>query len=179
MNGFEALIAELLCDEGYWIRSSVKVALTKDDKRAIGRPSSPRWEIDLVAYHAPENRVMAVECKSYLDNPGVNLADIQGGRYASRYKLFTEPVVREVVLSRLASDLVSDGFCSPDPAVSLALAVGRLRSDPDTTRAHFDENGWVLLDPQWIHERLNAVSDGGYTDSIAAMVAKVLLRAPI
>ena len=74
MQGFEALIAEILEAEGYWVRRGHKVGLTKEDKQEIGRPSSPRWEIDVLGYRAPENLVLAVECKSYLDSPGVNLA---------------------------------------------------------------------------------------------------------
>jgi len=94
MHAFEELIAEILEANGYWVRHSFKVALTREDKLSIGRPSSPRWEIDILAYRAPENRVLAVECKSYLDSPGVDLTDLQGGRYAARYKLFTEPQLR-------------------------------------------------------------------------------------
>jgi len=50
MNAFEALIALLLRRQGYWVQTSFKVKLTKAEKRRIGRPSSPRWELDLVAY---------------------------------------------------------------------------------------------------------------------------------
>jgi hypothetical protein len=83
MHGFESLVAEILETEGYWVRRGYKVELTKGEKRAIGRRSSPRWEIDLLAYDAAENTVLAVECKSYLDSPGVDLADLRGGRCAT------------------------------------------------------------------------------------------------
>jgi len=36
--------------DGYWVRTSVKVDLTKEEKVQIGRPSSPRWELDIVGY---------------------------------------------------------------------------------------------------------------------------------
>jgi hypothetical protein len=71
MDAFENLMGLLLRREGHWTASSVKVDLTKDQKRAVSRPSSPRWEIDLVAYRGSTNELLAVECKSFLDSPGV------------------------------------------------------------------------------------------------------------
>lgn len=174
MNGFEELVGGLLEAEGYWIQHSFKVSLTKDEKREIGRPSSPRWEIDLLAYSAPENVVLAVECKSYLDSPGVDLADVQGGRYADRYKLFTDPVLRGVVFRRLVLELTQSRYCPPNPTVKLALAAGRLKSDPERVRAYFRDHDWLLFDPEWISQQLRASARRGYTDSVAVMVAKLL-----
>ena len=73
MDAFEQLVSEILWMEGLWVRTSVKVLITKDEKRLIGRPSSPRWEIDIVAYSGRDNLLYAVECKSYLDSRGVRL----------------------------------------------------------------------------------------------------------
>jgi hypothetical protein len=176
MQGFEAVIAEILEAEGYWVRRGHKVSLTKAEKRKIGRPSSPRWEIDVLGYRAPENLIIAVECKSYLDSPGVNLADIQGGRYAGRYKLFTEPKLRQVVFRRLGQELVKMGLASTNPTVRLALAAGRVQSNPAALQTYFDKNGWLLFDPDWIRQRLTASAKTGYTDSVGVMVAKMLLK---
>jgi hypothetical protein len=66
MDAFENLIAMLLRRDGYWTTTSVKVELTKDEKKSINRPSNPRWEIDVVAYKGATNQILAVECKSYL-----------------------------------------------------------------------------------------------------------------
>jgi len=38
MDAFEHLVSEILWLEGYWVRSSVKVDLTKEEKRA-NRPA--------------------------------------------------------------------------------------------------------------------------------------------
>jgi hypothetical protein len=73
MDAFEQLVSEILWMEGYWVRTSVKVELTKDEKRKIGRPSSPRWELDIVAYSGRDNLLKIIECKSYLDSRGVAL----------------------------------------------------------------------------------------------------------
>jgi hypothetical protein len=52
MDAFESVIAMLLRREGYWIHPSFKVELTKEEKRQVGKHSTPRWEIDLIAYNA-------------------------------------------------------------------------------------------------------------------------------
>ncbi len=71
MDAFESLISMLLRHEGYWTTPSFKVELTPADKAKIGRESSPRWEIDLVAYKPSTDELLAVECKSLLDSTGV------------------------------------------------------------------------------------------------------------
>jgi hypothetical protein len=176
MDGFEILVAEILHGEGFWIRQNVKVPLTKEEKERIQRPSCPRWEIDVLAYRAPSNEILAVECKSYLDSPGVDLADLKGGRYAGRYKLFNEPLLRQVVFDRLRMDFVERGLCAEPPTVKLALAVGRIRSDRSALKQHFEVNDWKLFDPDWIRERIEKAAAGGYVNSVASMVAKLILR---
>src|SRR5258708_36327349 len=96
MDAFEQVVGEILWREGYSVRTSVKVELTKEEKRAIDLPSSPRWELDVVAYKASENHMLVVECKSYLDSPGVKLHGFDGSneKAASRFKLFNKPKLR-------------------------------------------------------------------------------------
>jgi hypothetical protein len=50
MDAFESVISMLLRHDGYWTIPSFKVELTKADKARISLPSSPRREIDLIAY---------------------------------------------------------------------------------------------------------------------------------
>lgn len=64
MDAFERVVASLLEREGFWIRSSLKVELTKAENVEIRRPSSPRWELDVVGYRASDNEFRIVECKS-------------------------------------------------------------------------------------------------------------------
>jgi len=107
VDAFEAVVAMVLEGQGYWVRTSYKVALTKPEKVEIGRPSSPRWELDVVAYKPAENRLLVVECKSYLDSSGVSYrgfrTDEQEG--TGRYKLFNESKTWEVVSRRLFQQL--------------------------------------------------------------------------
>jgi hypothetical protein len=176
LQAFEMLVGEILEAEGYWVRRSFKIALTKQEKVLIGRPSSPRWEIDLVAFKPEHNIVLAVECKSYLDSPGVDLADIQGGKNGGRYKLFNEPVLREVILGALARDLVQRGLCSAMPKVQLALAAGRIRSASNELRQYFSQQAWTLFDREWLVKRIRTLAEGGYENSPALMAAKLILR---
>lgn len=180
MDAFEQLVSEILWMQGYWVRSSVKVALTKEEKRAINRHSSPRWEIDIVAYKAGENMLRVVECKSYLDSTGVRASAFDGSKEeeAKRYKLFTEPGLRDVVLKRLALQLAECGACRPEPTIRLALACGNIRNDNDreAIRAHFKAQDWDLWDEGWLRARLKEMAGRGYENQVSAVVAKLLLR---
>lgn len=180
MDAFEQLVGNLLGSEGYWVKRSIKVALTKEDKARIGRTSSPRWEIDVVAYHATQNRLLAIECKSYLDSGGVHAAHFDAGsRYAHRYKLFHEPVLRETVLARLKQQCVAEGYCPADADISLGLAYGHATPHNDALiRDYFCANGWLLFGPDWLRTHLQRIATGSYENSMAAIVAKLLLRSP-
>jgi hypothetical protein len=142
LDAFEQLVSEILWMSGYWVRTSVKVELTKEEKREIGRHSSPRWELDIVGYSARENILRVVECKSYLDSTGVRGSAFDGSNpdHAKRYKLFNEPELRRVVFNRLALQFTEIDACRPAPDIPLALACGRIRNETDraTIRAHFE-----------------------------------------
>src|SRR6266481_2835604 len=103
MNSFENLVATVLRRQGWWIHVNYKVELTREDKREIELPSVPRWELDLVGYKADTNTVRFIECKSYLDSPGVRYAafeDPPDTVHAQRLKLFVKPELRRVVFAR-------------------------------------------------------------------------------
>jgi len=180
MDAFESLVASLLEREGFWVRSCVRVELSKEDKRFIGRPSSPRWELDLVAYKGGTNELRLVECKSYLDSRGVTVSAVDGSdqRYAPRFKLFNEAPLREVIFRRLASQMREQGSTLPDPQVTLCLVAGKIASDHDRQllREHFDKNGWLLWDDEWLRNALEKIACGGYENQIADVVAKIIHR---
>ena len=180
MDSLEQVVAELLWIEGYWVRTSVKVDWTKDEKRSVGLPSAPRWELDIVAYKAGENLLRIVECKSYLDSPGVALASLNGtdAKSAKRYKLFTNPDLRHVIFNRLALQFEASGACLQNPTIKFALACGRIKSDSDRSglHRHFEQNGWDLWDEPWLRDRLKTMAKGAYENQVSAVVAKLLLR---
>lgn len=180
MDAFEQLVSEILWMEGYWVRTSVKVELTKEEKRKIGKPSSPRWEIDVVAYSGRDKLLRIVECKSYLDSRGVTLRALDGSdkKLAKRFKLFSDDSLREVVFERLRQQLAMSGACPFDTEVKLCLACARIATDKDREELHkyFFKKGWDLWDESWLRERLKHRAGGGYENEVSAVVAKLLLR---
>lgn len=64
-----------------------------EDKAAIGKPSSPRWELDVVADDVRDNVIHVIDCKSDFDNAGVGARWLKDDRPASRaefLKLFAD-----------------------------------------------------------------------------------------
>jgi len=178
MDSFDQVVATILDRAGYWVRTSVKVNLTREDKHAIGRPSAPRWEIDVVAYSGRENELLVVECKSYLDSAGVRATSFDGPKAAdeTRYKLFSDETLRRVVLSRLETQLVEQGFCPAGTKARLCLAAGNIYGDPAGLRAIFAARGWELFERSWLVAGLEALARESYENSVASVVAKLLLR---
>lgn len=183
MDAFEQVVSEILWMEGYWVRTSVKVNLTKEEKVLIGRPSSPRWELDIVGYSGRDNVLRVVECKSYLDSRGVVLRAFDGSdaKSAERYKLFSDDNLRAVVFDRLRIQLADCGACAPDAAVKLCLACGRIATtaDRDGLHRHFEAKRWELWDENWLRDRLQKTAEGGYENQVSAVVAKLLLRGKV
>ena len=180
MDAFEQVVSEILWMEGFWVRTSLKVDLTKEEKVRIGRPSSPRWELDIVGYSGRNNTLRVVECKSYLDSRGVALRAFDGtdAKFAERFKLFSDDNLRCVVFERLRKQLAECGACAPDAAVKLCLACGRIATNADREglHKHFSEKGWELWDEKWLKEKLQLMSERGYENQVSAVVAKLLLR---
>jgi hypothetical protein len=167
----------LLKREGYWTATAVKVELTKEQKRAIGVATTPRWELDVVAYRGSTNELLAVECKSFLDSKGVIF---RNGEFdpPKRYKLFSNETTRRVVLAKLADQLVATSACAPNPKVTLCLATGKIASTSERHQMseHFAKHNWRLLDEDWIYSRLEAAATAGFENDVAHVVAKLIIR---
>jgi hypothetical protein len=180
VDAFEQVVSEILWMEGYWVRTSVKVDLTKEEKRLIGRHSSPRWELDIVAYSGRDNLLRVIECKSYIDSVGVRASAFDGSspEHAKRYKLFNEPVLRRVVFNRLCLQMAESGACRPAAEIRLSLACGKIKNKTDriAIRSHFVNQGWELWDEEWLQKRLRLMSEHGYENQVSAVVAKLILR---
>lgn len=167
----------LLRRDGYWTATSVKVDLTKEEKRLIGKASSPRWEIDVVAYKGSVNEILAVECKSFLDSIGVKFCNGQFDPETT-YKLFCNEMLRDTVLNRLKLQLSESGACAKNPRAQLCMAVGHIasRTDRIELKRYFEMHGWRLFDEAWINEKLHDAADTSFENDIAHVVAKLLLR---
>lgn len=180
MDAFEQVVSEILWMKGLWIRTSVKVELTPDDKKDIGKTTSPRWELDIVAYSGRDNLLYVVECKSYLNSRGVTFAGLSDtdSATASRYKLFVDEKLREVVFKRLRAQLTKNGFCPPIPSnnVRLCLACGHIASKDNRSklRKHFEDRKWELWDEEWLRENLDKMAKSPYENQVSHVVAKLL-----
>jgi hypothetical protein len=183
VDAFEQVVSEILWKQGFWVRQSVKVELTKKEKIAIGRPSSPRWELDIVAYCGRSNLLRVVECKSYIDSRGVAFRAFDGSDegFAKRFKLFGEAHLRKVVFGRLCKQLAESGACRSKPRVKLCLACGRIASDIDREKLkkHFRQKGWELWDEPWLEKHLRHMAASGYENQVSAVVAKLLVRGKV
>tara|TARA_R110001592_G_C13170896_1_gene749824 strand:+ start:1082 stop:1621 length:540 start_codon:yes stop_codon:yes gene_type:complete len=176
---FEGIIKTLLEHEGYWVRQSFKVNLTKQEKRDIGKPSIPRPEIDILAFKPNGNYVIAIEAKSHLDSPGVNISELEE-EYETpqgRYKLFTCENYRNIVFSRLKQDLIELGMGTPETTIGLGLAAGNVyQSKSDEIRSLLDANGWEFLSPEDIRKKVTDLAEKGYENEPSIITAKILMR---
>ncbi len=140
MDAVESLVSILLSHDGYWTTPSFKVKLTVDDRLKIGRPSSPRWELDLIAYKGSTNELLAVECKSLLDSTGVTFLQ-RTFRAGRSVQTFNDKVLRSVVLKRFVKQLQESGSCAESPEMTLCIAIGKIagRSDREGVGSPFCE----------------------------------------
>jgi len=179
MEYFETIIKTLLEHEGYWVRQSFKVNLTKQEKKQIGKPSVPRPEIDLLALKPKSQEVLVLEAKSHFDSPGVRLADIQEEFQIpeGRYKLFTCTNYRNVVLNRLRQDLRNLGMVSGGIKMKLGLVAGHIFQDrSENIRNYFVSRGWFFWSPEDVRDKVNALAAKGYENEPAIITAKILMR---
>ena len=177
MDAFEHVVAELFWARGYWVRTSVKVNVTKAEKASVGNPYMPNPEIDLVTYSGGKDRLLALECKSYFDSRGVTYAEVCGSKQSKTYKLFRKPELREMVLNRLQIQLVEQGFCRPGVMTQLDMIAGKVSGkDEPKLLELFEEQDWVFRGPQWGREELSKLAATGYESQISTVVTKILLR---
>jgi hypothetical protein len=179
MNYFETLVQTLLEVEGYWTRAAYKVNLDGTEKKATGKHSIPRPELDVLALDFLNNEVLVMEVKSYLDSPGVKLAELskRHEKATGRYKLFTCDRYREIVFARLAADLHCCGMADASTKIRLGLAAGKVyQGQTDEIRALSDKRGWVFWSPADIKTKVTALAESRYENNAAIMTAKVLLR---
>ena len=179
MDHFESIIKTLLEAEGYWVRQSFKVNLTKEEKRQIGKPSIPRPEIDLLALHFTRNEVLVFEAKSFLDSPGVKLADLQENHEIpkGRYKLFTCERYRSIVFKRLVEDLILYGMVNSTTKLSFGLAAGNVyQGQSAAIREFMSKKKWFFWSPEDIKSKVTALASQGYENNVAIITAKILMR---
>jgi len=179
MDQFESIVATLLEANGYWVRRSFKVNVTKDEKRQIGKPSIPRPEIDLLALRFDKNELLALEVKSYFDSNGVKLSALQKQHDEPQgpYKLFTSDRYRSIVLARLKQDLIASGMTCSETTIHLGLAAGKVyQGKSEQIRSYMESRNWLFWSPEDVKQQVERLAECGYANDIATLTAKILLR---
>jgi len=180
VNAFENIITQYLEEKGYWVRQSVKVDISKEDKRALDLPTMPRPEIDLVALNVKENELLLIEAKSLLDSYGVYFEAVSDEKdeLAKRYRLFTNSKFRDILTKRLREEYLKQGLINENTKINYALAAGHIHSAADESkiRDYFSQQGWKLFSPKEIKEKIVELSEKGWENNLATMTAKLILK---
>jgi hypothetical protein len=179
MDAFEEIVANIFRRDHYWTCISYKVKLTKEVKKLLNNPSMPRPEIDVLAYRPSENRLLWIECKSYLDSVGVKVDHFTGDNPGARaQKMFNNDALREAVTKALVAQLQEEGLVLSEPQVHYCLVAGKIASNKDRAALHtyFDGKGWLLFDETWLQKKLVSLAELGYENDTAIMVAKLFIR---
>ena len=179
MDHFENIAKILLENEGYWVRSSVKVNLTKEEKARTEKPTIPRPEIDLLAYRPGDSEIVAIEVKSFFDSSGVALASLteEHDVATGKYKLLTSESYRNIVIHRLQKDLVFKKYLDKSLPVRLGLIAGNVKNgDEDAISQFAKKKGWFYWSPINVKERVVQLAAEGYENEAIYIAAKILLR---
>jgi hypothetical protein len=179
MNAFETIAARFFEVDGYWTRVGVKLDISKAEKAAIGNPSMPRPEIDVVCWKPAANELLIVECKSYLDSDGVRFEHFHGTEVRDDvFKVLNRPRLRELVVTALVRQLRNEGLLAgDDPLVRFVVVAGKIYSDhEDRIRTIFDRNGWTLITPRELAAGVRRFASRGYENDLLTVVTKLLER---
>jgi hypothetical protein len=180
MNAFEHIASRFFEAQGYWTRIGLKIVITKEEKRALGNPSMPRPEIDVVAFKPGPNELLIVECKSYLDSNGVCVENFVGDNstHKNRLKLFNRDDLRQLITKKLITQLREENLLLPEnPSVRYALVAGKIKAGHDLRLSQiFEDNRWMLVTPADLAKGLRKFAERGYEDDIVTMVVKILER---
>jgi len=184
MDYFEDTVKTILEREGYWVRQSFKVELTRDEKLEVmqdpRRASIPRVEVDLLVFDAQKNNVLVLEVKSLINSLGVQIKELKEEHEIpqGRYKLFTSANYKRVVFKRLKSQLMQLQMASETTTLQLGLAAGKVHRWGETS-AEFDklfkQNDWEFWSPQLIKSKLEKMAGDGYENNPTVLAAKILL----
>jgi len=180
MDAFEVVAAKIFDVRGYWTRIGVKVNLTKEQKKALGNPSMPRPEIDVVAFKPSENKLLIVECKSYLDSYGVRTTDFgnAGSKGQKRFKIFNNSALRKMVVKVLLAQLrEGQMLLDAEPEIQFVLVAGKIYGDHEAElNKLFKRRGWWLVPPSEIAESIREFAKRGYENEVVTIVTKILER---
>jgi len=179
MDYFENIVMKIIEMDNKWVKQSVKVNLTKEEKRKVGKHSIPRPEIDIVSYKVCDNTLELWEVKSFLDSRGVMFDEVNKRYDISQgiYKILTSDRYRKIVTKRLVEDWVKKGLILPNPEVKVGLAAGKLeRKNESKITDYFARRGWLHMTPKDIYEGLKRLEKSRYENDPYIIASKIIFR---
>ncbi len=173
MDAFESIIAQVLENDGYWVKQSVKVELTPNEKEYVGiGRTSPTPEIDLVAFKG--NELILFEVKSFLDSDGVKLNGITGVDLvdAKKYKIINNEAYKSTILEKIKTSM----HMSEHVKIKFGLAAGNIfERDRLSIINYFNNNSsLVLITPETIARKLIKFNHNVYINDAVTMTIKLL-----
>jgi Holliday junction resolvase-like predicted endonuclease len=179
MNAFEEIVKQFLEEKGYWVKASVKVDISKQDKVKIGKYSTPRPEIDLVALNARKNELLLVEVKSLFWSYGVWYEAVIGQEKGKeRYRMFWDTNYRDIVTTKLKEEFLDRGLINEKTRIKFALAAGHIHypEDEQRIREYFSQQKekWILFSPKDIRDEIKKLSKKGWEDNLLTIATKLI-----
>lgn len=179
MDAFEQIVGILLENDKYWVRHSVKVNLTKEEKVKINKPSTPRPEIDIVAYDVVQNILFLLEAKSFLDSGGVVYEKVvEKNEFPSgRYKILTSEKYQKIIVSKLRTEWIANGIINKNTKFRFGLVAGNIYQNKETDlKKYFNNKKWFFWGPTDLKQKLIELSKKGYENNTITIVTKLMLK---
>lgn len=179
MDAFEEIVGVLLDNDKYWVRHSVKVQLTKEEKTKINKPSTPRPEIDIIAFDVINNIVFLIEAKSFLDSGGVVYEKVvESNKFPTgKYKILTSKLYQNTITSKLKKDWILAGLINEKTKFSFGLIAGKVYKNKEAELIeHFNKKNWFFWGPTTIKQKLIELSKKGYENSTITIVTKLMTK---
>jgi len=166
MDAFESIVGRIMEKRGYWIRQSVKVKISKEEKKKYGKHSMPTPEIDLIAVKG--NECILFEVKSFLDSKGARL---NGVRSSPGYKIINDKDYQSLVVNKIRTDFELPSTTN----IKYGLAAGKVyKRELQGMVDHCKENGIYLLLPSEIADALVSLGEEVYINDEVTMTIKML-----
>lgn len=177
MDAFESIVATYLDSKGYWVKQSVKVNISKDDKKELGLQTMPTPEIDLVAYNPVENELILIEVKSYFDSEGVTIAGLNDpkSKKTKRYRLLNDEKYQRIIREQLQKIFIDKKFINHSTKIKYALAAGNVRTrDYDKIKAYLAGREYVFYEPMEIAKAIKSLKNSVYINDSVTITVKLL-----
>lgn len=177
MEAFEQIIGQLLEEDKFWVRHELKVILTEDEKKQIGKDTIPAIGIDIVAMDVVNNTIYLLEVKNFLNSNGVDSKKImvEYEKQEGRYKFLTCTHYRNIITERLRKQLQESGHIKDKITISYGLIVSAVAPKHEILLdKYFKDKGWFFWGQTIVRDKIKKLADNKYENKVATVVSKIL-----